>query len=85
MTSMDTESHDVTSALGVRMDIKLLLTVREAAEVLGISRTAIYLLLQRGEIPSVKIGRSRRIKRQDVESYVSGLADDYSGQGIDFD
>ncbi len=67
------------------MDTKLLLTVREAANVLGISRTAIYLLLQRGEIPSVKIGRSRRIKRKDIESYVNRLADDYSGLGSDFD
>ena len=64
------------------MDTKLLLTVREAADVLGISRTAIYLLLQRGEIPSVKIGRSRRITRQEIERYVSRLADDFSGRGF---
>lgn len=67
------------------MDTKLLLTVREAAEVLGISRTAIYLLLQRGEIPSVKIGRSRRITRQEIERYVSRLADDFSGREFGHD
>ena len=67
------------------MNTKLLLTVREAADVLGISRTAIYLLLQRGEIPSVKIGRSRRIKRKDIESYVNRLVDDYSRQESHFD
>jgi excisionase family DNA binding protein len=40
---------------------RLLLRVSEAAEMCGISRAHFYALLQRGEIPSVAIGRSRRV------------------------
>ena len=85
MTSTHNDSQDVTAPWESLMETKLLLTVIEAAELLGISRTAIYLLLQRGEIPSVKIGRSRRIKRIDLESYVGRLADDYSGRDFGSD
>jgi len=57
------------------MEIKLLLKVEEAAEIFGISRTAMYLLMQRGEIKSVKIGRSRRIPRVELEKFVEELTD----------
>lgn len=33
----------------------------EAAELLGISRAKLYLLLDDGTLPSFKLGRSRRI------------------------
>ena len=36
----------------------------EAAEVLGISRARLYLLLEDGTIPSVKLGRRRLIRRE---------------------
>jgi excisionase family DNA binding protein len=36
---------------------KLTLTVAEAAEVLGISRSAAYEALRRGQIPSIRLGR----------------------------
>jgi excisionase family DNA binding protein len=37
-----------------------LLTVVEAARELGISRSKVYELLADGELPSVRIGRTRR-------------------------
>ncbi len=43
-----------------------LMTVREAAEFLRLSRSAIYLLMDRGELAFVKLGRSRRIPRRAV-------------------
>ena len=43
-----------------------LLTVLEAAEFLRLSRSAIYLLMDRGELAFVKLGRSRRIPRRAV-------------------
>jgi excisionase family DNA binding protein len=36
---------------------------------LGLGRTKTYELLQSGEIPSYKIGRVRRIRRQDIEAW----------------
>lgn len=51
--------------------MKLLLTVREAAETLSLSEATVWRLLERGDIPSVKIGRSRRIKTDDLRAYVN--------------
>ena len=43
-----------------------LLTVREAAAFLRISRSSLYVLMDRGELPFAKLGRSRRIPRRAV-------------------
>jgi excisionase family DNA binding protein len=37
---------------------------------LGLGRTKTYELLRSGEIPSRRIGRIRRIRRQDVEAWL---------------
>jgi excisionase family DNA binding protein len=52
---------------------KLLLTPREAAQLLGISRSMLYELLRRGEIASVRIGRSRRVPRAALSAFVDQL------------
>lgn len=41
-----------------------LVTIREAAEFLGIGRTLVYVLLEQGHLPSAKIGRRRVIPKQ---------------------
>lgn len=49
----------------------LLLTIGEAARALRISRSRMYELLGRGEIPGVvRIGRSVRISRRSLEAWV---------------
>lgn len=55
---------------------KLLLSVEEAAEVLGVGRTAMYALLRTGAVRSVTLGRSRRVRPEDLEAYVEQLAED---------
>ena len=50
---------------------KLLLTVTEASQVLAISRSKLYELLNSGHLDSVRIGRSRRIRMKDVEDFVN--------------
>jgi excisionase family DNA binding protein len=52
---------------------KLLLTVREAASVLGVSRSSLYVVLSRGELTSVLIGSSRRVPVAALRAYVDGL------------
>lgn len=52
---------------------KKLLTVAEAAQVLGISRSLTYKLVLREELPSVKIGRARRIPAHVLDRYIAGL------------
>lgn len=55
-------------------DLKVLLyTAEEAAEVLRQSRSTVFAKMANGELPSVKIGRSRRITREALEAYVAGL------------
>lgn len=51
----------------------MLLTVNQAAAVLGIGRSTMYNLMYRGDIQPVHIGRSVRIHPQDLEQFVSGL------------
>jgi excisionase family DNA binding protein len=49
------------------------LTVAEAAEVLGIGRTLMYSLVSSGAVESVTIGRLRRIPTDALTAYVAGL------------
>jgi excisionase family DNA binding protein len=51
----------------------LLLTPEEAAQALRIGRTRLYEMLRTGELGSVRVGRSRRIARRDIEGYVETL------------
>ena len=49
------------------------LTVPEAAEELRIPRTRCYELIQRGELPAVRIGeRSIRVNRRELELFLLG-------------
>jgi len=50
-----------------------LLRIDEAAEWLGLTKRKTYELVCRGEIPSVYIGRSRRIAFAALESFVHSL------------
>jgi excisionase family DNA binding protein len=52
----------------------LLLTVKEVAWILQVSRTTVYELIYAGVLVSVKIGTCRRIRRDDLETYVRDLA-----------
>ncbi len=55
---------------------KLLLTVSEAADQVGLSRSKLYALVLRGEVPSVQIGRARRIPVDALCEWVRGLDSD---------
>ncbi|QMU67131.1 helix-turn-helix domain-containing protein [Streptacidiphilus sp. P02-A3a] len=50
------------------------LTVEEAARRLGVGRTTMYALLASGQIPSVAIGRLRRIPAEALNAYVAARA-----------
>lgn len=45
------------------------ITTTEAAAILGCSRQHVVNLCNRGELPSGSVGRHRRLRREDVESY----------------
>lgn len=52
---------------------RLLLTVEEAAERLGIGRTLMYALVKDGDVESVQIGRLRRIPADALPRYLDKL------------
>ena len=52
-----------------------LLTIVDAARHLGISRSKLYELLADGELPSVRIGRTRRIAMSALEEFVADHTD----------
>jgi excisionase family DNA binding protein len=52
---------------------QLLITVDEAARRLCIARSHLYLHLRSGTLPSVRIGRARRVAVADLEDFVDRL------------
>ncbi len=48
------------------------LKVPEVAEVLRIARSRAYELVADGKIPSVRIGRSVRVSRRELERWLEG-------------
>lgn len=52
---------------------KLLLTVEEAAHVMGIGRTKMFELIAAGAVESVRIGASRRVPSAAIAEYVDHL------------
>ena len=55
------------------MSEKLLLTIPESADRLGVGRSFMYELVQRGEIASLKLGRARRVPVSELQRYVERL------------
>jgi excisionase family DNA binding protein len=52
------------------MRISTLLRAKEVAEILKVSRAMAYNLMLRGEIPTVRIGKSRRVRPEDLIKYI---------------
>jgi excisionase family DNA binding protein len=55
---------------------RVLLTVEEAAEQLGIGKTKTYAFVKSGELESVRIGRLRRIHVDAVADFAARLVAD---------
>ena len=53
--------------------MQMLLTVEETAEALGISRSQVYVLIRKGRLSAVAIGRSRRVPVKAIEAFVKDL------------
>lgn len=53
--------------------LRIVLTIEEAAERLGIGRTLMYALVSAGEVESVRIGRLRRIPTDALDTFVLRL------------
>jgi excisionase family DNA binding protein len=53
----------------------LLLSIREAAAALSVSRSRVYQLIQTGDLAAVRVGgpNTTRIRRADLENFAAGL------------
>jgi excisionase family DNA binding protein len=51
-----------------------LLAIKQAIYELGISRTALYELIEAGKLKTVKIGRRRLVPVEAIEELIAGLA-----------
>ncbi len=47
-----------------------LLNAQEVAAALNMGLSTIYMLMERGELPSIRIGRSVRIRPEDLEKFI---------------
>ena len=46
-------------------------TVGEVARLLRVSNMTVYRLLKAGELPAVRVGKSYRIREDDVDAYLA--------------
>ena len=53
---------------------RLLLTVEEAADRIGICRSNMFKLIRQGDVKSVKVGRLRRVTPDALEDFVRQLS-----------
>ncbi len=56
-----------------------LLTGKDVAHLLRISPSQAYKIMRRGELPAVRIGRSIRVKPEDLESFIARNTTSYGG------
>ncbi len=47
-------------------------TVAEVASLLRVSNMTVYRLVQSGALPALRVGRSYRIREDDVDQYLAG-------------
>lgn len=45
--------------------------IEEAANILGVSRRTVYVLIDNGELPAIKIARRRLILREDLATFLA--------------
>ena len=50
-----------------------LLSIPEVCQGLGMGKSWVYRKLKSGEIPSIKLGRSIKVKRADLEGYLESV------------
>jgi excisionase family DNA binding protein len=51
----------------------LLLRIDDAAQRLSISRATMYRLIQRGEVPIIRIGSAVRVRAFELDLWVAGI------------
>ncbi len=63
------ENHQQSE--NIKIVVEPLLTAVQVAYILGLSRARAYNLMQTGEIRTVRIGKSRRVRQKDLDTFIS--------------
>ena len=73
-TSQPWEDRQITGkervSRSVLPEAEKLLKAGEVAEILQLSKSKAYNMMTRGEIPTVRMNRSVRVKRSDLEDFI---------------
>ncbi len=68
------ERPPLAAAETPRAQGRLLLTIPETCELLGIKKTLCWSLIQQGVIPSIRLGRLVRVPRAQLEAWIATQA-----------
>lgn len=63
---------DNTNNVIMNNNVKLLYSVKETSEVLGVSKHCVYDLINKGLLPALKLG-SLKIRRETLENFVKDI------------
>ena len=74
MNQLSYQALETAGVPGPGTPQRLLLTVEEAADRIGICRSNMFKLIRQGEVKSVKVGRLRRITPAALEDFIGKLA-----------
>jgi excisionase family DNA binding protein len=53
--------------------LPILYNTNQVAKIMSISRSKVYELMNKGQLGSLRIGRSRRISGNQIESFIQNL------------
>ena len=67
------EVGDALVAPNEAIPARMLLTVEQAASLLGVGRTTMFALIRSGDVETVHIGRLRRIRPAELAAFVDRL------------
>lgn len=54
-------------------DVPIMFNPKDAAKILSVSRSQLYVLMKSGELESVHIGRSRRVSQNQMLRFIDKL------------
>ena len=76
MSAVTDSSTDASTIRPPTLAPPLLVNVKQACQMLGLGRTTLYHLVQRGIVKSVRIGGALRFRFRDLCEFVDALAAD---------
>ena len=77
---MNSADKDLLERSKHMSDTPMLWTPAQTARMMNISRSQLYILLKRGDLKSVHIGRSRRIATDEINQFIDNLKDTEAGK-----